>query len=101
MPRPIDVGVGLRPAPGIATAASEALLERGFLVAAIRPPTVPAGSSRLRVTLSAAHEEEDVERLVEALADVLQRCQAPFRGGDSPHAGTVPVETVPGTPDIP
>jgi 8-amino-7-oxononanoate synthase len=88
-------------APGVATAASEALLQRGFLVAAIRPPTVPAGGSRLRVTLSAAHEEEDVERLVEALVEVLgeaaKRCQAPFRGGDGPHAGTVPVETVPGT----
>jgi 8-amino-7-oxononanoate synthase len=57
--------------PGTATAASEALAGRGFLVAAIRPPTVPAGSSRLRVTLSAAHEEQDVERLVEALAAVL------------------------------
>jgi 8-amino-7-oxononanoate synthase len=54
-----------------ASAASEALAERGFLVAAIRPPTVPAGTSRLRVTFSAAHEERDVERLVEALAEVL------------------------------
>ena len=59
--------------PQAATAASEALLERGFLVTAIRPPTVPAGSSRLRVTFSAAHEERDVERLVEALAEVLER----------------------------
>ncbi len=50
-----------------ALAASEALLERGLLVAAIRPPTVPVGTARLRVTLSAAHTEDDVDRLVEGL----------------------------------
>jgi 8-amino-7-oxononanoate synthase len=48
--------------------ASEALLEAGFWVPAIRPPTVPAGRSRLRVTFSAAHSDEDVERLLAALA---------------------------------
>ena len=58
--------------PDAALAASEALLARGFMVAAIRPPTVPAGTSRLRVTLSASHEERDVDALVEALAEV--RC---------------------------
>lgn len=52
-----------------AVKASEAMLERGFFVAAIRPPTVPAGGSRLRVTLSAAHRDSDVERLVTALAE--------------------------------
>jgi 8-amino-7-oxononanoate synthase len=73
--------------PEAATAASATLLERGFLVAAIRPPTVPVGSSRLRVTLSAAHEEKDVERLVEALADVLHNRQAQLgRAPDSPRA---------------
>jgi len=51
---------------------SNALLERGFFVAAIRPPTVPADTSRLRITLSAAHRDEDVERLVAALAEILQ-----------------------------
>ena len=51
--------------------ASIKLLERGFFVAAIRPPTVPADTSRLRVTLSAAHRDEDVEGLVAALADHL------------------------------
>jgi 8-amino-7-oxononanoate synthase len=51
-----------------AIAASEALLEAGFWIPAIRPPTVPRGSSRLRVTFSAAHQPEDVEQLLEALA---------------------------------
>jgi 8-amino-7-oxononanoate synthase len=54
-----------------AVRASEALLEHGFFVAAIRPPTVPADTSRLRVTLSAAHRDGDVDGLVDALAAVL------------------------------
>ena len=52
--------------------ASNALLENGFFVAAIRPPTVPADTSRLRITLSAVHRDEDVEGLVAALAEILQ-----------------------------
>jgi 8-amino-7-oxononanoate synthase len=51
--------------------AAAALLDAGLLVPAIRPPTVPAGSSRLRVTVSAAHTEEHVARLLRALADAL------------------------------
>jgi 8-amino-7-oxononanoate synthase len=43
----------------------------GFFVPAIRPPTVPDGSSRLRVTLSAAHEPDDLTRFAAALAEVL------------------------------
>jgi 8-amino-7-oxononanoate synthase len=50
-----------------ALAASAALLERGILVPAIRPPTVAPGTSRLRVALSAAHDPADVDRLAEAL----------------------------------
>lgn len=46
---------------------SQHLLEHGLLVPAIRPPTVPAGTARLRVTLSAAHTEEQVDRLLKAL----------------------------------
>jgi 8-amino-7-oxononanoate synthase len=49
---------------------SAALAERGALVPAIRPPTVPAGTARLRISLSAAHTEEDVSRLIDALRHV-------------------------------
>ncbi|MBD3736226.1 MAG: 8-amino-7-oxononanoate synthase [Pseudomonas balearica] len=48
---------------------SALLRERGILVGAIRPPTVPAGSARLRITLSATHSEAQLERLLQALAE--------------------------------
>jgi 8-amino-7-oxononanoate synthase len=51
-----------------ALAASRRLDDAGFLVPAIRPPTVPEGTSRLRVSLSAAHSSEDVRSLAAALA---------------------------------
>jgi len=54
-----------------ALAASRELESRGFLVSAIRPPTVPAGTARLRVTLSATHEESQVDALIAAIADVV------------------------------
>jgi 8-amino-7-oxononanoate synthase len=49
----------------------DALRARGYLVGAIRPPTVPAGSSRLRVSASAAHTDGQVDGLLAALADAL------------------------------
>jgi len=56
-----------------ALAASAQLLRAGLWVPAIRPPSVPQGSSRLRVTLSASHEEKDVKRLAEELDRVGAR----------------------------
>ena len=50
---------------------SAGLRERGIMVGAIRPPTVPQGTARLRVTLSAAHSASDIDRLLEALQDTL------------------------------
>ena len=56
-----------------AVAASAALMDAGFLVPAIRPPTVPAGTSRLRFTFSAAHDDGDIARLLDALAHLRLR----------------------------
>ena len=55
-----------------ALALSEDLRERGIWVAAIRPPTVPQGTARLRITLSAAHGAADVEQLVGALHELAR-----------------------------
>jgi 8-amino-7-oxononanoate synthase len=64
--QPIILGSAAR-----ALAASDALWQRGIWVTAIRPPTVPEDSARLRVTFSAAHRDSDLDRLVETLAAVL------------------------------
>ena len=63
---PIVIGPAAR-----AMAISGKLLEAGFFVPAIRPPTVPRGTSRLRVSLCAGHEEEDLQRFVSALKAML------------------------------
>jgi 8-amino-7-oxononanoate synthase len=51
---------------------SNALLEQGFLISAIRPPTVPQGSARLRITFSALHEEQHIDQLLDAFARVYR-----------------------------
>jgi 8-amino-7-oxononanoate synthase len=50
---------------------SQKLAERGILIIAIRPPTVPVGSSRLRITFSAQHTLEQVDQLLLALAEIM------------------------------
>jgi 8-amino-7-oxononanoate synthase len=61
--QPVVVGDAAR-----AVEASAALLDQGYLVTAIRPPTVPPGAARLRVTLSARHAPAQIDGLLEALA---------------------------------
>ena len=56
--------------PEAAVAISAALETRGFLVAPIRPPTVPPGTARLRIALCAAHTEAEVDALANALQDL-------------------------------
>jgi 8-amino-7-oxononanoate synthase len=50
---------------GTALDASRMLADEGFLVVAIRPPTVPAGTARLRLTFTAQHPDDEIERLAE------------------------------------
>ena len=65
--QPVPCGDSLR-----AVAIAEKLRRKGILVIPIRPPAVPAGSARLRVTLSALHEETQVDFLIEALTDAFR-----------------------------
>jgi 8-amino-7-oxononanoate synthase len=66
-----------------AVALSQALRERGILIGAIRPPTVPRGTSRLRITLSAAHSFEQVDHVLQELA----ACSA-LESGDGGGVGS-------------
>jgi 8-amino-7-oxononanoate synthase len=65
--QPLLIGENLQ-----ALSLSEGLRKRGIWVAAIRPPTVPQGTARLRITLSAAHTEADVEELIGALHELAR-----------------------------
>jgi len=69
---PVHVG-----APDHAMALSRALLDRGFYVRGIRPPTVPAGTSRLRVVPTAAHDDSMVSGLLDAFASLAGQPSAP------------------------
>ncbi|WP_203294449.1 8-amino-7-oxononanoate synthase [Maricaulis parjimensis] len=59
-----------------ALSVSKALEAQGFLVTAIRPPTVPDGTARLRITFSAAHRENDIDRLAASLASLTASVEA-------------------------
>jgi 8-amino-7-oxononanoate synthase len=59
--------------------AANELRADGILVLAIRPPTVPRGASRLRVTLSAGHSDEEVQRLIQAITRVVTRAAGTYR----------------------
>lgn len=63
---------------------AEDLLEHGWHVQAIRPPTVPVGAARLRLTLSAAHTHAQIDGLVCALRDVLGASDRAFLGSTAP-----------------
>lgn len=94
--QPLIVGSAAR-----ALLASAALRARGFAVPAIRPPTVPVGAARLRISLSAAHADGDIDRLVEALAAVLSALPDPAAGPHRAEPGATPeskaTQTVPET----
>ncbi len=79
-PNPADITSAIQPIiigeSQQAVEISNALLKAGFLVSAIRPPTVPQGSARLRVTFSALHEEQQVDRLLDALDIAMARQKA-------------------------
>lgn len=69
--QPLVIGDNAR-----ALAVMVGLRERGLWVPAIRPPTVPAGTARLRIALSAAHQRADVYELLDALRTVSRACAA-------------------------
>ncbi|MDM3870711.1 8-amino-7-oxononanoate synthase [Porticoccus sp. W117] len=58
------------------------LREKGILVGAIRPPTVPKGTGRLRITLSAEHNEQQVDRLLQNLDEILNTSSSRAQRGD-------------------
>lgn len=81
--QPLVLGAAAR-----ALALSRHLFDRGYWVAAIRPPTVPRGTSRLRITLSAAHRPAQIDGLLAALAEGLQ--QLPDERDERDEAQSLP-----------
>ena len=71
---PVPIGDDAR-----ASAISAALLERGWLVPAVRPPTVPPGGARLRLTVTAAHTTAEIEGVAAVLAEVLPESRLNLR----------------------
>ncbi len=73
---PIVLGAAER-----ALAASAVLEKAGFLVTPIRPPTVPDGTSRLRLTFTAGHDDADIDRLADAVGEILGPSPETEEGG--------------------
>jgi len=71
LPSPTPIQPLVIGASDAALAVAAKLEDAGFYVPAIRPPTVPDGKARLRITLTALHSESDVERLADAIAEAL------------------------------
>ena len=76
-----------------ALAAQHALREAGFWVIAIRSPTVPAGAERLRITLTAGHQESQIDALVESLSRACASARASAPVSPAPAPAPVPVPT--------
>ena len=67
--QPLLVGDSLQ-----AMTLADAMRARGFWISAMRPPTVPKGEARLRITLTAAHDEQQVDAMLQALVQEWSRC---------------------------
>jgi 8-amino-7-oxononanoate synthase len=72
------------PSPSAAVTASIALRNKGLFVQSIRPPTVPKGTSRLRVSVNANHHPEEIQRLLQQLEPLLPRPAARCQAADLP-----------------
>lgn len=92
-PHPSPIVPVVLGAEATARAAAVALADRGLLVPAIRPPTVPPGTSRLRVALSAAHEDEQLDRLLTALDEVTPGWAEPATRPDANEPARAPATT--------
>jgi len=92
LPSPTPIQPLLAGSAERALAWSQTLESRGLLVTAIRPPTVPLGSARLRVTLSALHSDQELDMLLEALADLpdVQESDGPESPSGPPAVPTAP-----------
>jgi len=90
LPSPTAIQPLLIGANGTALAAAKSLDRAGLWVPAIRPPTVPASTARLRIALSAAHTQADIERLCSALA-AAERSNKLIESGQRPDEQSSPL----------
>lgn len=81
-----------------AMALATRLLELGWHVQAIRPPTVPVGTARLRLTVSASHEPQQLEAFAADLLQLLERAELPLRIDRGANPSSTPASTPSSTP---